>query len=114
MKQGNIFFIIKAHFNMKHSVIGLYNMLIRVKVSTKEGVGDCNPGSDGPVGYRVAVLIGLCNMVIGWTCQKSVTPANTAICTFFSMQPAAALSMHNRYRLKSHFRTDWNLKIFTI
>ena len=28
---------------MKHPVIGLYNMLIRVKVSTKEGMGDCNP-----------------------------------------------------------------------
>ena len=28
---------------MRHPVIGLYNMLIRVKVSTKEGMGDCNP-----------------------------------------------------------------------
>ena len=101
---------------MGHHVIDLYNLLIRVKVSTKKGVGDCPPapGSDGPVGHRVAVLIGLCNMVIGWTCQKSVTSANTAICTFFSMQPAAALSMHNRSRLKSHFRTDWNFKHFTI
>ena len=28
---------------MRHPVIGLYNMLIRVKVSIKEGVGDYPP-----------------------------------------------------------------------